>query len=276
MLTELVDYSAALPPRILTQRTVAACCAFSFLYGAAIYTHVYMLPLYFQGVLNATAAASSIYGLTFAISETLSSIVYGIFATRTGHFMPFIWIGSVVYVIGSILLSWLSPHSSSATFLGYQVVSGIGLGLSVQVTFLAVQVVLPHDDRPTACSIEVFSRDLGGSIGFNIAQNIMRRSLRDTFSDSTARKGILELSKMAHKLPMEDQERFAEILNHAIMKSFNLPIVATVLAVVAGCFVERKYLEDDTRSEGYKALPEDELELAEYAPPEDGTPGVTR
>lgn len=182
--------------------------------------------------------------------------------------MPFLWIGSVIYVLGSILLSYLSPDSGPATFLGYQVVCGIGVGLSVQVTFLAVQVVLPQDERPTACSIEVFSRDLGGAIGFNIAQNIMRGTLQETFSEANTRKGILKLAEMSHKLPIEGQKRFAEVLNHAITKSFILPIVATGLAVVAGGFVEWRYLEDDTGAEeGYKAVPGDEIELEEYASP---------
>lgn len=250
------------------------CCTFAFLYGAAIYIHAYLLPLYFQGVRGTSAAGSSISCLPFDIPLTLFSVLYGITATRTGHFIPFIWVGSILYVVGSVLLSQLSPQSSTLIWAGYQIVCGIGIGLSVQVPYIAMQVVLPQRDTPTACSMEIFFGDLGGAIGLNVAQNILRTYLRDGLTDgstpvlpglsssagSVTNEGILDLVKASRKLSKDMQALFAKIMNGAITRAFVLPIVAACLAAMVSWGLERRYIEDDRETEGYKEVPGYELE----------------
>jgi hypothetical protein len=119
--------------------------------------------------------------------------------------------------------------------------------------------------------MEIFFRDLGGALGINAAQNILGSFLRAGLdgsapalpgisSSSVANEGISDLVKLAHKLPAEGQALFATIMNGAITRAFILPIVATSLAAVVSLGIERKLLEDDTEMEGYKAVPEYELE----------------
>ena len=60
---------------------------------------------------------------------------------------------------------------------GCQILTGIGFGISVQITLISVQEVTPSEDMPTACSWEVFFKSLGGAVGISVAQTIFSDAL---------------------------------------------------------------------------------------------------
>ena len=59
------------------------------------------------------------------------------------------WVGSAIFTVGAGLLYTLKVNSSAGIWIGYQILTGIGAGASVQIPFIAVQVVLSAKDMPT-------------------------------------------------------------------------------------------------------------------------------
>jgi len=232
---------------------VAICCVFSFLYGIAVYTHSYILPTYFQAVRNTTAAMSGVYYLAFSISSTICTLAAGFVLTKFGYYVPFMWAGSVIYVAGSVLLHKLSPTSTTAECIGYQIVGGVGLGVTIQVAFFAVQVVTPSEDMPTACAVELFFRQLGGAVGVSIAENIftgtvknkLQQSIPGLDSSAILHAGIGDLVKQSQSLSPALQYEFKIALNSAITQALLLPVVVTSLAAVASWGMEWHRLPDN-------------------------------
>ena len=170
--------SATIPPRIIIHnRTVMACCLFSVVLSMALYCHIYYLPFYFQAVKGTTAEGSGIRTIPYLVSNTLFSIIVGGTITVIGVYVPFLWFGSIVFVVGAGLIYTLKVNSSAGQWIGYQILAGGGSGTCVQIPFIAVQVVLSKKDMPVGNGIAIFFNSLGGALSISIAQNIFANSL---------------------------------------------------------------------------------------------------
>ena len=113
------------------------------------FRHIYFLPFYFQAVKGTTAEGSGIRTIPYLVSITLASIFIGGSVSKFGWYTPFMWFGAAIFTIGSGMLYTLQVGSNSGVWIGYQILTGIGAGASVQIPFIAVQVVLNEKDMPT-------------------------------------------------------------------------------------------------------------------------------
>lgn len=64
---------------------------------------------------------------------TVASIIVGGLITALGPYNPPMWFGVVAFAIGAGLLSTLNVHTSTAKWIGYEILAGIGMGSCVQV-----------------------------------------------------------------------------------------------------------------------------------------------
>ncbi|KAL3426508.1 major facilitator superfamily transporter [Phlyctema vagabunda] len=153
------DERAMLPPRLLRNRYVHQGMAYSFAISGTYFLVLYFLPIYFQAIGNVSPLQSGVRNLPLIISITIATICSGIGITVTGRPMPFMFAGGVLCTIGVGLLFTLDIGSSSAEWIGYQVIVGFGLGLGFQVSVSAIQATLPQIDIPSgsAMIISTFS-----------------------------------------------------------------------------------------------------------------------
>ncbi|KAF8851037.1 MFS general substrate transporter [Acephala macrosclerotiorum] len=171
------DCRAMIRPQLISQRTVISSCLFISFIQMSMLSQSYFMPFYFQAVKGTTAAASGLRTLPYGISTAICSLIAGALVTRFGYYFPFMWIGSSFFITGSCLLHTLSPGSSMAEWFPFEVVSGAGYGLSLQIGFVAVQNVLLLEDTPMGTSLTIFTQSLGGSLGLTIGNNIFTSSL---------------------------------------------------------------------------------------------------
>jgi len=75
------------------------------------------------------------------IVSVVGTICAGFHMTAYGYYVPFMWIGSVVYLAGSVVYYLLQVDSNPGKWVGCQILTGIGFGISVQVTFISCR---PH------------------------------------------------------------------------------------------------------------------------------------
>jgi hypothetical protein len=148
-----------------------------------INTHAYYLPFYFQAIKGAGPSASGIRLLPYLVSNTAITLVTGPSISRVGYYNPFLWVGAAFATIGSGLLFTLRVNSTVGQWIGYQVPPGLGVGMAVQIPFIAVQVVLPAKDMPSGSGLVGFFNALGGAISISIAQNIFASRLVEKVDD---------------------------------------------------------------------------------------------
>jgi hypothetical protein len=94
--------------------------------------------------------------LPSGITITISTLVSGTLISMIGYYVPFMWVGAAIFTVGCYLLHTLLRSSSMKAWFGYKVIVGIGYGFSVQILYLAVQVVIISVDRPLANTLVSF------------------------------------------------------------------------------------------------------------------------
>lgn len=129
---------------------------------------LYYIPIYFQAVRNTSAANSGIRNLSLIITDSMFSfqhslitlskcirlttypallvIASGLGITVLGYFAPFAIIGSVIATVGCGMIYTWTTESSSAVWIGYQALAGIGVGLCFQVPIMAGQALAEPED----------------------------------------------------------------------------------------------------------------------------------
>lgn len=142
-----------------------------------LYSHIFYLPFYFQAIKSTTAEGSGIRTIPYLVSITLASIVVGGLITKIGIYAPFTWVGTAIFTIGAGMIYTLKVNSSTATWIGYQLLAGIGAGAAIQIPFISVQAVLSAKDMPTGNALTIFFNSLGGALSISIAQNIFSNTL---------------------------------------------------------------------------------------------------
>lgn len=166
------------PIHIFRYRSNIACLGVCFCHGFTFIGGSYYLPLYFQACLGATPILSGVYTLATALPLSFSSVATGIFIKKTGLYLPPIYLGLVLMVIGYALFTNLYAHSSWAKIFLYQIVAGIGVGPLFQAPLIALQSLVPKPDIAAATATFQFTRNIGTAvsvvIGAVVYQNVLQ------------------------------------------------------------------------------------------------------
>ncbi|MCJ1464683.1 MFS sugar transporter [Pseudocyphellaria aurata] len=169
--------TATVPPRIISQRSMAFSTWFVVCLGGSFFGILYYIPIWFQAIKGTTATESGIRNLPLILGLVLMSIVSGGAVTALGYYTPWMIASSVFMAIGVGLLSTLEVDSGPAKWIGYQIIYGIGVGFGMQQPIIAAQTVLKLDDVPIGTSLIIFMQTLGGALFIAVAQSILNNRL---------------------------------------------------------------------------------------------------
>ena len=157
-----------LPPSLYHSGIFRVSTSVSFLLSMIMFGAIIYLPLYLQLVDGVSAMVSGLLMIPLMMGVLGASITSGQLVTRTGRYKVFPVIGSVLVVVGMVLLSQLGLHTSHLTMSFYVFVLGAGMGMTMQVMVLAVQNAVPASQIGTATAAVTFFRSLGGAFGTSL------------------------------------------------------------------------------------------------------------
>ena len=174
---------ALLQPRLLKMRRVWTTNAFVFFISGAFFSLIYYLPIYFQAIQGVSPLASGVRNLPIIIG-CLVCVLSGFLVVGLGHFVPFMVIGSAIGTVGCGLCYTLDINSGSSHWIGYQAITGIGIGLGQQIPIMACQGAVGMMDLSSVSAIVLFFQIIGGSFANSAAQaafaSTMTKKLRIT------------------------------------------------------------------------------------------------
>lgn len=227
--------NATVPPRILKQRTVAAASWYAFCLGSSFFIMVYYLPIWFQAVQGVSAVQSGIRSLPLILGLVLVSIISGISVSVEGHYSPWMIAGSMIMAIGFGLITTFKPDTGSPTWIGFQALAGIGVGLGMQQPLIAVQTVLDIKDVPTGTSVLIFLQTLGGALFVSVGQNVFTNKLISGLQEYAAGldpRIVLSIgaTSIQSVTPPQYRDGVTIAYNDALVRAF---IVATALAAAS-------------------------------------------
>ncbi|KAJ3912102.1 ABC transporter [Lentinula edodes] len=156
-----------------------AIITYSFLTRFSLLLFSYYIPIFYQAVRHRTATDSGIDLLPFMLSVVLSVIGSGQIVGKFGYYWPFLVCAPIFLAVGSGLLYTVSPSTTSAQLIGFQILAGVGTGMGMQNSLLAIQV--EFRDAPKllgqATSMASFGQFLGGTLGLGVAEPVFSSEL---------------------------------------------------------------------------------------------------
>ncbi|GAW05671.1 major facilitator transporter-like protein [Lentinula edodes] len=174
-----IGENAMVPTQIFKSRSIYAIITYSFLTRFSLLLFSYYIPIFYQAVRHRTATDSGIDLLPFMLSVVLSVIGSGQIVGKFGYYWPFLVCAPIFLAVGSGLLYTVSPSTTSAQLIGFQILAGVGTGMGMQNSLLAIQV--EFRDAPKllgqATSMASFGQFLGGTLGLGVAEPVFSSEL---------------------------------------------------------------------------------------------------
>jgi EmrB/QacA subfamily drug resistance transporter len=210
-----------LPFEFLRNPIVAAGVAAVGLSAMAMVGTIAFVPLFVQGVIGTSATSSGVVLTPFMFGAVIASAISGQWISRSGHYRPNAIVGPIVLGTGLFLLSRMDTSTTNAEAAAFMVVSGVGLGMMMQVFVIAVQNQVPMRSMGSATALTQFARSIGATLGVTLMGVIVNRGLP---AGSHLDRGPV------HRLPPNLREALADALSPAFLAASMLCLVT--LAIV--------------------------------------------
>lgn len=167
-----------------------------------------------------------------------------------------------IAAVGEGLLTTFTPAAGSNHWIGFQFLTGFGVGLGMQSVGLAVQATLPREDVSTGIAITFFAQQLGGAVFVSVGQTILSTLLVEQLSGvpgldpmSIVKKGATELR---HVVPSQFFGRVVDAYNFAITRIFYCALALALAQLVSALFVEWRSIKKPKDADAGKAVAQQE------------------
>lgn len=128
---------------------------------------------------GSSAVQSGIKVIPFSIATIVGTLTSGGVIRATGHYKPWLIGGPWFAAIAGGLFYTVTPSTSMAKLVGYQIILGYGCGASFQNTLIAIQAEYAPEPAliPQASSVVSFAQLVGGTLGISIGGTIFSNQL---------------------------------------------------------------------------------------------------
>lgn len=228
---------AMFPSTLLRIRVFHCACITAFLAGGSLLVLGYYLPLWFQTVKLTNAFHSAIDTLPSFLSQMLFAVVAGALCPRLIPFLtPFAIIGAILSTIGAGLMTSFHPATSTRLWIGYQILSGAGRGLYMQIPVQTAQQHVPKSSLAVGTAVVSFFQFFGGSIFVAVAQtlfsNMLKKYLKlyapDVDPSLVLGSGATDVRSL---VPADQVAGLVKAYNEAIVKTLYLAVGCAALGL---------------------------------------------
>ena len=220
---------------------------------------MFFLPLYFQAVLGSSPSKSGVQLLPLVLVAVPGAVIAVVLLSKYGKYRPLHQLGFAIATLGTGLFVRLDRNSSTAEWIIYQVIAGIGSGMILNTLLPAFQAAYSEEDQALATASWAFIRSFGNIWGIAIPAAIFNnrvRYLSNTISDSAIRDALTngkayELGPKLGSMVVSDELRiviadvFADSLEVVWAVGAGFGVVAFILSLLEKEVALRTHLETD-------------------------------
>ncbi|KAF4972701.1 hypothetical protein FSARC_766 [Fusarium sarcochroum] len=236
--------NATVPPRLFKLRNVWLGTVFAFCLGSVLIVFLIALPIWFQGIRGTNAITSGIDTLPLVLSLVFGAIVSGGLINGIGWFNP-VFFSSVIFMsVGGGLISTFVVDTPTRTWIGYQIILGLGIGQGMQLASLGAQVSLEQADVPIGVSLMFFAQSLGGSVLVCVGQAVFNNELRSRLAGfdglDIAKIVGTGATQLRHVIPADVLNEVLVEYNAALRSYFYVGLGAACFAILPSLGIEWK------------------------------------
>lgn len=145
--------------------------------GMSTYGYLFMLPLFFQAVLQDSATKAGARLAIPSLAMPLGGLIAGTVMSRWGKLIPLMRTGLILMTIGQALVSSWAFSDASWKYVLYIFPSHLGTGIVYPATLFISIASHAHSDHAVSASTTYLVRSLGTVWGVSITSAIVQNTL---------------------------------------------------------------------------------------------------
>ncbi|MCJ1258533.1 hypothetical protein MMC24_006366 [Lignoscripta atroalba] len=216
--------------------------------NTAAFIPIYYIPIYFQFTRGDTALMSAVrlLPLIFLLSATV--FANGQLMVKWGSFQDWYIGGSVLVLIGGVLMSRIDATTSTSAIYGYEVLLALGSGAYVQAGYTVIYLFIQPEDGAYGVAFMTLAQLGGIAVGLSIAGAVFVNSavigLGSVLPDLPRAQLIQATSGTSsgvfNGLSNEIRAMALDAIVFALRKVFIPVYVAAVVGLICSALVTRK------------------------------------
>jgi hypothetical protein len=230
---------AIFPVRFITNPAMGLILLSMLLLGMPFYAAVVQLPQRFQSVNFTSAERAGILLLPITLLTPVGAMIAGVVIGKKVTAELSLIFGTSIVSIGIGLLSSLPTGSnfSNATY-GYEIITGLGLGLATPPYFMLIHTACDEKDISAATGALNMARTLGGCIAIAVCSALHHSVLRSklpAFLTPQQITAVEETSAYIAKMPADVKEEISRVFGRSYNKQFQIMLAFALLNVAVSC-----------------------------------------
>ncbi|KAJ4362834.1 hypothetical protein N0V95_001208 [Ascochyta clinopodiicola] len=155
---------AMVQSHLLKNKMVFANACYIFFLAGAYFPLLYTLPIQFQSVNNTTASQSGVRLIPLVLGISAVTMIANGLLTFWRHYKPFLLVGAIFAMIGNAKIYTSNASTLTSEWVGYEIISAIGIGIALQIPMISNQALVPADDMAAATSLTLFMENCGTAL----------------------------------------------------------------------------------------------------------------
>ncbi|KAF9431120.1 hypothetical protein BGZ94_008895 [Podila epigama] len=246
----LVEWRVArepiVPIHLFKIRNLWATYGSLFFGGMAMFGIFFYLPVYFQVVKGESATVGGLETVPFVLGIFFTSVGSGVWTMKRGTFAFFPALGFAIFAVGAGLGILFKQDTSRVVTIFSLLISGLGMGFTMQASTLAVQSAVKPKYMATVTATVQFMRSLGQVFGIAIVGSLFNTKLTENLEERFPNdRSVLEVAQNYEKIATYEQteqgfiyDSFVDSLHYV----FYCSVAVIILAFLLALFIQHKTL----------------------------------
>jgi len=160
-------------------RPIAAANGATVLSGMAMMGLTTFLPMYVQGVLHRTPVVAG-FALTMMMVGWPAGATWSAKSFQRFGLRPLLILGSGIVPLGAVFFTLMTPDSSALLAGVGSLIMGLGMGIASVSSMVLIQEIAAPANRGSATASNLFSRNLGNTLGATLFGAVLNYGLTHT------------------------------------------------------------------------------------------------
>ena len=149
---------------LLKNKRIVAHLCYVFFIAGVFFPLQFTLPVQFQSVNGTSATQSGIRLIPLILGVSVLTTVTGGILTVWRHFEPFLLCGALIATAGAASIHSLGANASTASWIGTELITGVGVGLAFQIPMIANQAAVGQEDIASVTALNLFVENFGTTL----------------------------------------------------------------------------------------------------------------
>ncbi|WP_246279018.1 MDR family MFS transporter [Paraburkholderia ultramafica] len=219
-----------------SRRPIAACNGSTLLSGMILMGATTFLPMYVQGVLHRSPVVAGLALTMMMVGWPAGATL----AAKSFHRLGLrrILLGGSMFVpLGAALLLFLSPGASPLIAAFGSLIIGFGMGTSSVSSLVLIQEIVKTDERGSATASNLFSRNLGSTLGATLFGAVLNFGLSHSQGVAVVTSDQLKALLQNQAASLGDSDMIRLVLHQSLHLTFISIFVIAIFVVALLAFV---------------------------------------